>query len=1233
MDIELAGISQINAALETVHNPGSTSAQRHEAQSFLETLKSREDTALIGWKLNTETINNAPPSGFVKHFGLTLLEACVSFQFHLFDDAKRFAVREWISQLAFQLQDEDPYYIREKIAYLWVSVAKRVWGLDTRVNAEAGDVAPTDGWTNMDNQLLELWNRDSLVPKELSLSILRNLFEDVYLLDDPVASKRMSVLSSQTIEIVASQSDLAEIYAVRAPQLEQLRATSNNGEGWLLRWTSAVPNTENPKLLLRLMETIKATLKWIPTVSILSSHVMDVIVKTVKHTDPNIRIVACDCCNLLFNIRSYSNPSDFVEIIGSVFQPEGIQWLVEVYAATYQRTAEVDSANDDLDYVFAKKFVELITTLGDFIENNKMPPLPDNSDLKSYFRLMLEICRHPSLVVSGLVLQFWCSVLRLEKVARKSDVEALFPQLLQIAVERCINYEDLPDSNLSCQYMEIDFDQKQERSQFYKNYQRYMEDILRLMVCRIPMDGMQFLHQEMVQYFQSENGWKSMNSQLKDHQEPAYILGCAQLTIIESTIRGVSRWQIWATYTERAEMGDRVLGFMASWAEEMLALRINDLVLQRKLIECLVQFAPLLKDNDTLLFKILERVLESCTYDLPPENDEFEYEREKVSELRLASGTELNRLAYMVPTALAKIYDDLERVVADLIVSKNIHEHESVSFKSFLLVASQRSPMQNKSEKFTAIVDPVLARWTDETTMKGLADLEWFMERVGVVEIARYFSQRGITAESDLLQTPMDDKGRALKAELKQKWQAIFPIRPSRIFIQYTIERLEHSSEEYQHLLKLWKPRIQSILPHILQLITQIMAYHNPVNWAQLPPQVQTFVRSSCAERFWQVGISMQTKDEFESANEAASKTLYDFASAVGHIVRYTREYTFLTLGSITQLEETMYELPNMGTMLCQALTSTTDGVTCHAWKHMISLTVRNVVRNCPPAHMNPFLVEFIPSFLRTIDEFLVREWQKQEEHGFQLEEVDSSSDSDLSEEMMGEHLLRQLTAIVDRLLIDLVGQSSSKVDPRELTNENGEPTQKARLRTLCRNSPVILIEVLRLCKHLMIFKESRCCFNTCLIVRHLLAGPPVEIMDDIGPVFISEIMPSCLTVLADPFFSESHMEVGTILTLIYAQLPSTCPSPLQELGSLLSHVVTPDLIEEFDSNLSSAKSLRQQRGIFLEFLAQCRIMQIDEQARDRSKKRSDSEHRVSMRNSQDEEYLDPTALISMFGA
>lgn len=1201
-------LAQIANALESVHSASTSSDERRKAQELLESLKQREDSAWIGWSLA------APDkTGILRHFGLGLLQNAIQYQLTSFTEEKRLTLRTWVVQLAMQVQDSDPYYVREKLAYLWVSIAKRVWGLDTRTDTRSDDVAPADGWIDMDASLLNLWNLSS-AGRELSLSILRTLFEDLYLLDDPVAAKRSGILSAQCIEIVTPVADLQAIYDARSPSLQRIRV---DDEGWLPKWVKMVKDcfevqdSESSRYLIKTLETLKSCLYWVCARSIRTTDLLPTLTAAMKHPNLRVRILACDNLHVLFT-RNYNQRQDFNSIIGEVMKPEGIQWLAGVYDKLSMDPSEED------EYVFSKKLIEMIVGLGDYLDSPKFP-LETNIDSDGYFRLLLKISQHPSLMASGISLQFWCSILRHDEILGKYKVEKFLPDLLKVASERCIRYENMPETHLSHLYMAIDFDSSPEAQQFFGSYRRYMEDVIRLIVCHKPLEALTWLHEGMTGFFQTQEGWQVMNKTPLGPNEPAFILGCGQLAIVESALRGVSRWEIWRPAEEREKDEKQVMAMLLEWNEQMLHLEVRDTTMHARIIECLVQFAPLLKSENKVMFSILERVLKACTYEYPPEDGEHDEERERVKELRNSSGTELNRLAYMVPESLMQVYDDLENVISNLLGSGKVREHESVSFKSFLLVVSQRSSLPNKSEKFQLIVDPVLQSWTDESTMQGLMDLEWFMERVGVVRIAEYFKSRGLFGPK-LLEAPMDDAGRALKLELKSKWQAIFPIRPTRIFIQYSIERLERTSPEYLHLLSMWKPRVQPILPHILQLIYQIFAYHNPANWTNLPLEVQEFVKVSCTERFWQVGVSMQTKDEFENQTLEASKTLRDFADSVGHIVRYTREYAFLTLGSITQLEETMFEIEGMGELLFRALAGETAGITSHCWRHMISLVVRNVVKNCPIKFMPTFLVDFMPPLLRTIDQVLVAKWEKQSQDGFQLMEGENidESDADLSDEMMDEHLLRQLTAIVDRLLIDLVGQVGVKSEQTE---------RKQALRELCTTNNNMLFSILSLCRHIMLFKDGRCCFNTCLIVRNLLIPSLLE-REDVAAYFCDEIIPACLGILSDPYLHESHYESGAILTTIYMLLRANSNMPLAKLQSLLPE--TPVVaFEELEETLLTARTHKQQRGIMLDFLTTWQVLRNDEETRSRTQKRV--EHRVSRRHEPQDAY-DSAAVISMFG-
>lgn len=1190
----------------------------------------------------------------VRHFGLTLLSHAIHYNFLNYNEPRKQAVRNWVIDLATSISRDDPHFIREKISFLWVAVAKRVWGLESPgKEADAGgdddsngvQDQVSDGWQNMDSLLVEMWSKQAAT-RELSLSIFRTLFEDLYMLDDPIASKRASVLSAQCIEIVTSEENLKVTYESRVDSLQRLREGS---EGWLNRWSQALgqclasglPDDESENLAVKILETLKTCLYWVFPMAIRNANLLEIL-STALTLDANtgsseraekiikMKILSTDCLHVLFT-RSFSNDEDFQAIVGAVFLPSGIQTLSQVYSSLHVSPDDID----DKAYVLLKKLVEMIIGLGEYL--NAKTNLPENADLGGYLALVLRTTMHPSLVVSGFSLQFWCSVLRIDNLIGKQKVLELLPNLLDVASKRCLRYEDVEEEHESRKFLDLDFDSTPEIHVFLGNYRRFIEDIVRLVVCLMPLDAIGWLKARMEEFFSSELGWQSLNSTKLDYQgNPAYYYAYSQFMVVESALRGVSRWTVWYTAPDKEEIGRNLTLVVEDWGQKIIGMNLKDPDLLRKMVQCLVQFAPVLKDSK-LMFAVLERVLTTCTTEYPEEFNQNDETRELLKQLRSGCGTELNRLAYMIPESLMQIYDDLERVIGEIINSGKLSDHEIVSFKSFLLVVSQRSNVSNKQERFANIVDPVLSSWSDEATMKGLTELQWFMERVGIVKIAEYFRSRGVTANTDLLKTDMDDTGRQLKTELNQQWSQLFPIRATRIFIQYTIEKLDHSSQEYKDLLQLWKPRIQPILPHILQLIAQIQSYHNPENWRDLPAEVQSFVRYSCQERFWQVGISTKTKDEFLDESVKAMHTLRDFADSVGHVIRYTREYSFLTLGSITQLEETMYEIPGMAENLWNALARDSAGVTSHSWRHMISLVLRNVVKNCPIHLVKPFMTEFLPSVLQKLDEVLLERWNRVYQKGIQLE--GGEDDESLSEEMMEEHLLRQLTAVVDRFLIDLVGQLGNK---QQGTTTEAKQQQSAELRETVLGTREILGPFLTICTHIITFKDVRCSFNCCLILRNIL--PHILLKDNEVDCFLCDnLTKTCLQILNDPYFADVHNEAGYILTTLYTILRSKTQRPLETLSQLLPNVTSQEF-EDFENRLSNPKSLRQQRGVFLEFLSLVQAMHTQdsngdarEVQRKKAEKKNEKNKWLTKKSNQggnlmEEEGLEKSAIANLFG-
>lgn len=1198
------GVNQILQALDVVHAPRLSNAQRREAQMFLESVKQLPQSPYWGFQLASPAHYGRNP--IVRHFGLLLLQHAVAKRFHTFDRAKAVAVREWIVQLAQTVAEDDPHYLKEKLAFLWALVAKRVWGCflvkeapaaannsepstgpapnTTATSTTAATTAATaaataadspddlvDGWADMDSDLFRLWDHLSAT-RELSLIIVRTIFEDIYLLDDPVASRRTAILNQLCVLIVTPAVVLEQLYEPNP----RIAVCKHADDGWFVRWSDFLVATLTAHdcslapvqmFVPKLLSTFKTCLHWVQPLVLRQQNIMNTLVNILALPDVKLKTLAVDCLHILFT-RSYADYKDFEFFIGSIYSAEGIESLAQFY-----RSLEVDC--DDIDeqvYALLKKTVEMIVSLSEYL-NILLPAKSridwDKAAVDRYLNLVLATTNHPSLIISGLSLQMWVTTLRFDELSAKPPVDRILISLLEVAANRMISYTAVGDDNVSKKFLDLDFDLTMDAASFLSNYRKFNEDIVRITTCKKPDEGLKWLEARLEAFFGSELGKLCIEDGRLDEKSDAFNYGTSQFNIIENCIRGVSRWRIWYQGEDYDSKNNRLNGLVEALGERLLAMQLASPLLIRKQVQTMVQFAPLLKEVSPLMFKVLEKILTTATFPYPANiSDE---EREIIRDLRTSCGTELNRLAYIMPESLRKIFGELETVISNILSSNTVSNHENVAFKSFLLVIASRSSIDNKEDLFAKIVDPELRAWSAPETEKGLMDLHWFMERMGIVEIAQYFQKRNIGAETNLLEAQMDDEGRELKTKLKDRWSSIFPIRETRIFVQYSIEKLAHDSPEYLNLLKLWKPRVRPIIPHVLQLLTQIQAYHNPDNWRDLPEAVQSFLRYSRMERFWQQGVSIQSKETFIEESVKAALTLRDFADSVGHLIRYTREYAFLTIGSLSQLEDTLYEIPNIATSLWNALAGDTVGVTLHSWKHMINSCLRSVVKNCPIKYVDIFMTELLPKALYDLDKLIVERWDKVYMTGLQLQ--GNEDDATLSEEMMEEHMLRQLTATVVRLLIDIVPQVNAK---------NTTDTQFACKRIVCTNKEV-MGAYLQICCHIIALKDTKCSFNTILAVRNLIPGICLK-DDDVDKYLCDTLMKVLLKVSMDDYFVETHSETATALTTLYCSLRSKNDYPARILMETLPNI-TSQHVSNFETLLVGSRSLRHQRSALLELI------------------------------------------------
>ena len=257
-------LDQILEALRLVHNARSSNEVRHRASQYLEQI--REDVRAPEQGFLLASSRDQTP--IVRHYGLSLIDHAIRYKWQDYTREQSTAVREWVLKLADDSPDQDPPYIINKIAELWVEIAKRSWAVD---------------WMDMDELLVRLWQGHS-AQKLLVLNILETMFDEVFTTEDSVAALRGSDLNRACIEICIPAHVLTEQFPNREASVNVRYGT----DGWTSRLSSLLLESINQSHIDRPQELI--TLK---ALSAYKSVVTWVVPKALVVTASVDRICAC----------------------------------------------------------------------------------------------------------------------------------------------------------------------------------------------------------------------------------------------------------------------------------------------------------------------------------------------------------------------------------------------------------------------------------------------------------------------------------------------------------------------------------------------------------------------------------------------------------------------------------------------------------------------------------------------------------------------------------------------------------------------------------------------------------------------------------------------------------------------------------------------------------------------------------------------------------------------------
>jgi exportin-5 len=403
-----------------------------------------------------------------------------------------------------------------------------------------------------------------------------------------------------------------------------------------------------------------------------------------------------------------------------------------------------------------------------------------------------------------------------------------------------------------------------------------------------------------------------------------------------------------------------------------------------------------------------------------------------------------------------------------------------------------------------------------------------------------------------------------------------------------TTEKLKEGSDEHDTACALWGPVIPAILPSLLQMIRHSQAFNNMANWAHLPQELQMVIKRTLQDRFWQSGISNESRDEFYARISGSKNSYEGFASNVRGTVRNVREQGYHILYLSTRFEEQFYGLTDLAEPLAQALFDDAEHLATNHLNALINLTT-GLVQRCPPHYRASFLPPVLTRLFVKLDTKISAEWATISQVSQQTAE-----DDNLSEEMRKESVLRQLTYSTVSFVAFLF--EHERPPPRQANGGNGQsPSSKApkpTLHDLVLSDASVLEPLILFCTHALRMQDSRCCTTVCKLFASLVplfAGADPQVREFIA----SDVLKACITSLNEPYFADMQRDLASLIAQILSLYCPLTPTPRNILLSL------PDMsesrVDRDVRKIVDASSARGQRALVLEMLKGVRGVSIYE--------------------------------------
>ena len=1109
-------------ALEIIHNPSTNNEVRRQASDFLEQLKSSQQAFDEG--LSLASGHREQP--LIRHFGLSLLEHVIRHRSHDLSDEQNQRIRRSVLDLGKSIVEGDPLFVRNKIAELWVELAKRSWALD---------------WFDLDQILCEFWTQGNIC-KEFVLTILENLSEDIFAREDPTAVLRGRDLNTALVEIFTSTSNFAGGIKV-GDVMQHMR---HGDEGWLARiarylesyLSQTIYDPSSKATALKALATFRSAFGWVMSIGIVTAGCLLVTCNCMTLSDEDVIMASIDTLVTLFSRHNIDQP-DTEALVYPLCNSDSVAILQEVYTWSVVGVDDIISQR----YTISKKLSELVSLLSDLIIRYS-PPSSETIDPSAFLHLLILMAQHESPIVSIPAVHSWVKLLETSLWRRHNAVANCVAPLLDVVCSRLVQYDHFPDdtNEAAVIFVNEEIEIFPERQGFYLNYRKLNASVIEWICYTHLEQALDFiLNQVSTVLDEVHRAETSFTPESYQRISLSSLKADCQFAIVDAAFKGLEKWHTAHKHNSKAEVeevGQRARHKAKLWAADMLSrYRFQDPQIKQRQIKTAVEISSrgLQKDTD-FAFVVLEHILSSFI----PTAPSYPIYSEAVSDLHTYATSELRRLAIYHADYFSTFYDQLSSKFGDLVSQLQVDHRVQVDLKSILFLIVQRAasadPDQQQS-RLWSFLQPLLDSWQNPQNQAAWSSFANFTKSQQFDAVGPYFESINAVSIEDWTAVQTNAAGTRLQQEMSDAFFRL-PLRETRVFLSISTERLEQNSPMQKMISELWMRMMGPVLMAVLQITKFNHDLHDPTSWPNCSSRQLPAIQRVLRDRYWQSGISEGSMNEFHLRVKSSKASLEGFASSVRGRVRNNLEQCYSIIHTLGRMGEPFYSMPELPATLADALLSTAGNLSPHHLAVMLQMMPK-LIEECPPRLRQHFLTPILSQLLRQIDTKLVAEWQKID----QRKQV-KHDEENLSDEMRDDSVLRQTTykavnmvsTWVDPKREDQLSTKKTIVNGNHLTD--GQKTQSMREYVLSNTQ--VLEPLLAFCTHSLNFKDTKAAHTMITTVMRIVPAYTSESHlqgEDVRSVreYISEeIMKAAIMALHDGYYADYQQYYAQLIATIW---------------------------------------------------------------------------------------------------